>query len=229
MAAAAETSSYRLRADEARAEERAVLQDLAQARAQLTDALERQAHRSAAAARPASGTATAVSLEVDVAVRTEQLEAARTLLRKVTADVRSLEAECAQFETPHGAVGVRGRLSDAQLRELLRRSYEAPLAARKQAAKRIERELKSQAQLARGKPVPAARLDDMTKRLSLPVRREGTIGSGARPEVNLGPRPETGSAAHRDATLHAQTEIYTAPRPKRGTAPSLEASILVAI
>lgn len=168
--AADEASSYRRRADEARAEEQSVLEELAQARAQLSDALERQAHRSAAAARPAGGAAAAASLEVDVAVRAEQLEAARSLLRRVTADVQSLATECAQFETPDGAVGVRGRLTDDQVQELLRRSYEAPLAAREQAARKIETELKTQIQLARGKPVPAARLDDMTKRLSLPVR-----------------------------------------------------------
>lgn len=124
-AAAEEVRRHEKRTLEARAEERAVRETLAQTRAQITNAAERLAHRSAAGAAPADlADGIGGGLEVDVALRLEQLEAARALLRKVASDVRSLETEVLQFELPEGFIGVRGKLSEEQLKELLRRSYE---------------------------------------------------------------------------------------------------------
>jgi len=105
-----EARRHAQRAQELRAQTAAVREELAQTRAQLTNASERLAYRSSTAgggggSREAAAEA-ALGLDVDLALKEQQSEAARSLLRKVTSDVRSLEVECAQVRTPE----VSGRL-----------------------------------------------------------------------------------------------------------------------
>eukprot|EP00967_Tisochrysis_lutea_P108633 scaffold168381_cov27-Tisochrysis_lutea.AAC.1 len=106
---------------------------------------------------------------LEIESRTQQLQAAKNLLRKVSADVRSLQAEVAQFEAPDGVVGPRTPLKQPQLDELLRRSYENPIKARQDYARNVEMQLKVEAEKARGKVVPPSQLKDIAKRLSTPV------------------------------------------------------------
>jgi len=74
-----------------------------------------------------------------------------------------------QFEAPKGVIGSKAPLSEEQLAELVRRSYTNPMAAREQSLKRVELARKSEAEKNKGKAVPTAQLNDMAKRLALPV------------------------------------------------------------